>query len=80
MKITNKMNYKKLILLMLVLFEISVLITLFKDSTNYVTAYSVGYTTGLNFRHVLQIFGILGIISFGYKKIKSNNLTIKSNH
>ena len=80
MKNTNKMNYKKLIFLMLVLFEISVLMTLIMDSTNYETAYSVGYSTGLNFRHVFQIFGILGIINFGYKKIKSNFITIKSNH
>lgn len=76
---TNKEKYKKLILLILVLFEVSVLMTLIKDNTNYDSAYSIGYSTGLNFRHVLKIFVTLGIIVFGYKKIKSNYTTIKSN-
>lgn len=58
---------EKFILLMLCLLTISTIYAVVESPAG-ISAYDLGKSTGNTFRHLLRIFGTLGLIVFGFRK------------
>lgn len=70
----TKKKFKNLMIFLLCMFIISVIYTVIDNHTNHSSAYTLGYSTGINFRHVIKLFGSLALILLAYRKFKTKEI------
>jgi hypothetical protein len=63
---------EKFILIMVCLLIISAIAALIESPAD-ISAYDLGKSTGIMLRHLLKLFGTIGLIVFGFKKFSQHS-------